>query len=128
MGFFNHDLGSADDRAFDGGVEDDLAGDGIEGHLVVGLVLVEIVVAGSGGGGFVVHDEEVVVEADDAIEMAAEEVGLGRDVIPCVVNLSRSRPPIKLKPKTKFYRRGSVGFDIGLAGIVNEMVKVIDHK
>ena len=37
------DLGGANDHALDRGVEDNLPGDGIESHLVVGFVLVEVV-------------------------------------------------------------------------------------
>ena len=36
------DLGGTDDDAFDWGVEDNLSGDGIEGHLVMWFVLVEV--------------------------------------------------------------------------------------
>ena len=45
------DLGGANDDAFDWGVEDNLPGDGIEGHLVVGFVLVEVVLGWGCGGG-----------------------------------------------------------------------------
>ena len=69
-------MGGTDDDAFDWGVKDNLTGDGIEGHLVVRFVLVEVVLGRSGDGGFVVHHEELVVEVDDSIHVAAEEVGL----------------------------------------------------
>ena len=70
------DLGGANDHAFDRGVEDNLPGDGIEGHLIVGFVLVEVVLGWGCGGGLMVHHKELVVEGDDAIHVAAEEVGL----------------------------------------------------
>ena len=69
-------LGCADDHAFDWGVENNLPGDGIEGHLVVGFVLVEVVLGWSGGGGFVVHHKELIVEGDNSVHVAAEEVGV----------------------------------------------------
>ena len=76
MFLVEEDLGGTDDDTFDRGVEDNLPGDGIEGHLVVGFVLVEVVLGWGGDGGFVVHHEELVVEVDDSIHVAAEEVGL----------------------------------------------------
>ena len=51
------DLGGTDDDAFDWGVKDNLPGDGIEGHLVVRFVLVEVVLGRGGDGGLVVHHE-----------------------------------------------------------------------
>ena len=59
------DLGGTDDDAFDWGVKDNLPGDGIEGHLVVGFVLVEVVLGWGCGGGLVVHHEELIVEGDN---------------------------------------------------------------
>ena len=76
MFLFEKDLGGSDDHAFDWGVEDNLPGDGVEGHLVVGFVLVEVVLGWGGDGGLVIHHEELVVEGDNAIHVAAEEVGL----------------------------------------------------
>ena len=76
MGLFEYDLDRVDADAADRGAEDDLAREGVEGHLVVGLVLGEVVLAGGGGGGFVVFDEEGAVEGDDFVEVAAEDVGL----------------------------------------------------
>ena len=70
------DLGGTNDHAFDWGVEDNLPGDGIEGHLVVGFVLVEVVLGWGCGGGLVVHHEELIVEGDNSVHVAAEEVGL----------------------------------------------------
>ena len=58
MFLVEEDLGGTDDDTFDRGVEDNLPGDGIEGHLVVGFVLVEVVLGWGGDGGFVVHHEE----------------------------------------------------------------------
>ena len=74
--FFKEDLGGGDYDATDWGVEDDLTGESVEGHLVIGFVLVEVVIARSGGGGFVVHDEELIVEGDYSIEVAGQDFGL----------------------------------------------------
>ena len=46
------DLGRSDDHAFDWGVENNLPGDGIEGHLVMWFVLVEVVLGWGCGGGW----------------------------------------------------------------------------
>ena len=42
----------------------------------MGFVLVEVVLGWGGDGGFVVHHEELVVEVDDPVHVAAEKVGL----------------------------------------------------
>ena len=135
VGLFEEDLGRIDDNAFDRGVEDDLAGEGVEGHLVVWFVLVEVAIAESSAGGFLVHDEELVVEGDDAIEVAAEEVGLGivdnlsiRAKFIDILTSSILWPPIKLESEGEFYRWDSVGFDVGLTWIVTEVVEVIHEE
>ena len=76
MFLVEEDLGSTDDRAFDRGIKNNLPGNGIEGHLVMWFVLVEVVLGRSGDGGFVIHHEKLVVEGDDPVHVAAEEVGL----------------------------------------------------
>lgn len=78
VGLGEHDLGGTDYDAADRGMENHLAGEGVEGHLVGRFELIEVVFAGGRGGGFVIHDVEVVVEGNDPIEVAAEEVGDGR--------------------------------------------------
>ena len=70
------DLRRVDDDAFDWGGKDDLRRKGIEGHLVIRLELVEVVRAWGGGGCLSVHDEEIIAEGDDPVEMAAKDVGL----------------------------------------------------
>ena len=51
---FKKDLCGPDDYAFDWSAKDNLTGDGVEGHLVVGFVLIEVVLGWCCGGGFVV--------------------------------------------------------------------------
>ena len=75
--FVEKDLGGSDDHAFDRSVEDNLTGDGIEGHLVVRFVLVEVVLGWGCGGGLVVHHKELIVEGDNSVHVAAEEEGCG---------------------------------------------------
>ena len=78
VGFGLQELDSIDGDAADGGVENDLASVGVEGHLVRGFELVEEIVPRGGGGGFMVFDEKVTGRVGaDTVEMAAEEVGLG---------------------------------------------------
>lgn len=86
IGGLKENLSCIDDDAFDRRIQNDLPSEGIEGHLVVGFELREVVLTGGGGCGLAVHDEELVVEIDDTIEVATEEVGLGRFVT------SRARP------------------------------------
>ena len=50
------DLGRVDDDATDWGLEEDAAGEDVEGHLVVGFVFVEVIGPEGGGGGFAIHD------------------------------------------------------------------------
>ena len=110
----------------------DLARDGVEGHLVVGLVLVEVVIAGGRRSGFVVHDEEMVVEVDDSFEVAAEEVGLGAadHAVEATIwaILWNLRPPIQLEPKAQLYRRRAVVEDEGFGGIVFVIIQIVDDK
>src|SRR5882724_88821 len=66
------------DNAFHFHIHHNLPGEGIEGHLVGGVELVEPIIAEGGSGGFMVDDEDIVVDGDDPIEMATEHVlGLG---------------------------------------------------
>src|SRR6266481_9091857 len=59
-------------------IHHNLPGEGIEGHLVGGVELVEPIVTEGGSGGFMVDDEDIVVNGNDPIEVATEHVlGLG---------------------------------------------------
>src|SRR5882672_7315281 len=55
-------------------IHHNLPGEGVEGHLVGGVELVEPIVAEGGSCGLVVDDEDIVVNGDDPIEMATEHV------------------------------------------------------
>src|SRR6266436_9960960 len=55
-------------------IHDDLPGKGVEGHLIGGVELVEPIIAEGGSGGFVVDDEDIIVNSDDPIKVAAEHV------------------------------------------------------
>ena len=107
----NGNLGTVDDHALDRRMDHNLGGVGIEGHLVVGGELVEVIIAWGRGGGLSVHDEEGAIVFDDAVEMAGEEVGLA--------NLTPNAWPIsKLKLKTNLHRRLSVVELEGLGRII----------
>ena len=56
VGLFKQDLRGVDDYAFDGGMEDHLAGEGVEGHLVRWGPLIEVIAGQGGDGGLPVHD------------------------------------------------------------------------
>ena len=56
-----------DDDALDWGINDDLPGEGIKSHLVVGFELVKEVRPGGNGSGFVIEDKEMIREGDDAV-------------------------------------------------------------
>ena len=56
MFLVEEDLGSTDDHAFDRGIKNNLHGNGIEGHLVMWFVLVEVVLGWGCGGGIVGYD------------------------------------------------------------------------
>ena len=75
----HRDLRRVDDYPADRRVEDGFGREGVEGHLVVGLELVEVVVRDGGLGGFAVHDVLAAEEGNDAVEVAAEDVGLGSE-------------------------------------------------
>ena len=88
---------------------------------------------------FVVHHEELVVEGNDPIHVAAEEVGFW--LFPFIriskpVN-SQSLAAFQLQlssaaqsssNQTQLYSRLSVGLDVGFGRIVHKMVKAIHHK
>jgi len=103
--------------------------------LVGWFVLVEVIVGEGCGCGFVIENEEVIVEVDNAVEVAGEEVGLwGASNFRFCVEFRHKFstgplwPPIKLEPKGQLYRRGSIGFDIRLRGVIFVMVKIPDHQ
>ena len=83
VGLFKQDLRRRDDDPTDWCIEKDLPCDGVEGHLVIRFELIEEVVGRGGGGRFVVHDEERIIEGDDSVEMATEDVG-GRRPYSCI--------------------------------------------
>jgi len=62
------------DNALHFHIHHNLPGEGVEGHLVGGIELVEPIIAEGGSGGFVVDDEDIVVNSDNPIEVAAEHV------------------------------------------------------
>ena len=67
----DRDLTRVDHHPADRRAEDDLAREGVEGHLVVWLVLVEVVIRNRRLGRLVVHDVRSAGEGDDAVEVAA---------------------------------------------------------
>src|SRR6266436_8472599 len=67
-------LGPFYDDALHFHIHHNLPGEGIEGHLVGGVELVEPIVTEGGSGGFMVDDEDIVVNSDDPIKVAAEHV------------------------------------------------------
>ena len=67
-------LGPFYDDALHFHVHDDLPGEGVEGHLVGGVELIEPIIAEGGSGGFVVDDEDIIVNSDNPIEVATEHV------------------------------------------------------
>ncbi len=120
VGFFKHDLRCVDDDPADGSGEKHTPGEGVESHLVVGLVLAKVVWAEGGGGGFAVHDQELVVERDYAIEMAGEEVGLGGAVA--------TGAEVEFEPEAELYGGGTVGFDVGGGWVGVEVVEVVNNQ
>jgi hypothetical protein len=118
VGCFKQYLRSADNHSAYRSAKDKSSSEGVEGHLVVGFPLVKVALRDEFGCGLVVHDEQGAVEGDDAIEMAAEEVGVGG-----------FGPVVEGEFEGELNRRGVVGFDVGQRGIVGTMlIKVINHK
>src|SRR5882724_1387085 len=62
------------DNALHFHIHHNLPGEGIEGHLVRGVELIEPIITEGGGGRFVVDDEDIIVDGDNPIEVAAEHV------------------------------------------------------
>src|SRR6266478_8207888 len=67
-------LGPFYDDALHFHIHHNLPGEGIEGHLIGGVELVEPIIAEGGSGGLVVNDEDIVVDGDDPIKVATEHV------------------------------------------------------
>lgn len=110
------DLGYVDDDAFDGAAEDNLGSESVEGHLIVGRVLIEVVVSGGCCGGLAIHDKEMILEGNNTIEVTAEEVGRGQ-----------VGSVIKFKLKTHLHRRLVVVEFESLGRIILELIYVPDN-
>src|SRR6266478_8897278 len=67
-------LGPFYDDALHFHIHHNLPSEGIEGHLIGGVELVEPIIAEGGSGGLVVNDEDIVVDGDDPIKVATEHV------------------------------------------------------
>src|SRR5215475_3923997 len=72
----DRDLRGVDDNSLDWSPEGDLTSDGVKGYLIVRFKLLEIVTAECGGGRFPVHDEGLILEVNDSVEVSTEDIGV----------------------------------------------------
>src|SRR5215469_5966873 len=104
------DLDGVDDDALDCGRGNDLGSQGVEGHLVVRVELIEVELARYGCGRLMIHDKEVVIVFDDLVQVATEDVGLHLRQPLRMWDLCSAAPllggwsPIQRKPKAKLDR------------------------
>ena len=78
-----------------------------------------------------IHDEELVVEGNDLVEVATENVGLRMNLVAVFIELKTTsllRPKGKLEAKAKFNCGFAIGHDVGLVRVGGEMVEIVDDE
>ena len=100
-----------------GGLVDDLRGEGVKGHLIVGVELIEPVRADGGSGGLPIHDVGAAVELDNAVEMTAQHVRLLVGGVDFEGHL-----------EGQFDRGLTIGENDRLRGVVLEVFDVPNHR
>lgn len=110
------DLRPVDDDALHRHVVDDLAGEGIHAHLVVGVEAGEEALIEGILRRLVVHDIQPLGEANNSVEMSAEKGIL-------VVNLQ-----IGLKSKRKLNCRSSIRQEYGFGGVFGKLIEIPNDR